>query len=124
MMHRTKPYFVAGLSGFVWAFIAYVITYTFTGPTESRVLHAVAGAGTIAPAIGILIGSISRHFVSYGVVQRSAIALFDLYLAALLFLWASGIDPVPGLVVSITLSGYVIVLWPLSYANHVLVSRV
>ncbi len=50
-------------------------------------------------------------------------ALGDLYLGAFLFLWAAGIDPVRGVLLGLTFTGYFLVLWPLSYLNHALVAR-
>ena len=50
-------------------------------------------------------------------------ALGDLYFAAFLFLWAAGVDPARGVLFGLTFVGYLLVLWPLSYANHVLIAR-
>jgi hypothetical protein len=50
------------------------------------------------------------------------VALADLYFGAFLFLWATGIPPLVGLVLGLTLSGYFVVLWPLSYLNHTLIA--
>lgn len=50
------------------------------------------------------------------------VALADLYFGAFLFLWATDIPPLVGLVFGLTLSGYFVVLWPLSYLNHTLIA--
>ena len=122
-MNRAKPYLLSLASGFGWAVIASMATYSITGSMSSRVADAINGAVIAGPLIGILIGSLSRRFVSFGVVRRSAIALLNLYVAAYFFLWAAGLDPFTGLVLGLTFTGWVVVLWPLSYANHLLISR-
>jgi hypothetical protein len=50
-------------------------------------------------------------------------ALGDLYLGAFLFLWAAGVDPFRGVLLGLTFTGSFLVLWPLSYLNHVLVAK-
>ena len=122
-MNRAKPYVLSLVSGLAWAVIASGVVYSLTGSATSRLAQAVNGAAIAAPLIGILIGSISRRFAGYGQLLRIAVSIADLYLGAFLFLWAAGIDPVRGVLVGLTLSGYCVVLLPLSYANHLLVSR-
>jgi len=85
----------------------------------------------------------SRGFLAYGRVRQALVALGHLYLATYLFLLATGLwrvasaawvgaepmaarllvrDPLLGTVLGLTYTGYVLVLWPLSYLNHRLVA--
>ena len=126
-MHlNSKPVLLSIFSGCMWAIIGYCIGYS------------------VAPLIGLLLGLVSRKFASLGRSTRIAVALGDLYLGAWLFLLASSIarllfefrglgqemafkavvlDPVAAAVFGLTYTGYVLVLWPMSYLNHSLVAR-
>jgi hypothetical protein len=87
---------------------------------------------------------VSRRFASLGLSWRIAVALGDLYVATFLFILAGGVarllfefsglpqqlaprvlvlDPVMGAFFGLTYTGYFLVLWPLSYVNHVFVAR-
>ena len=126
--------------------IGYVIANSLAPIRSStaEVGRMFLGGLLAAPFIGLLIGLISRQFTSLGRSSRVVIALADLYLATWLFLLAAGIarlfvefsglvqqlafrslivDPAVGALLGLTYTGYVLVLWPLSYANHVLVAR-
>jgi hypothetical protein len=83
----------------------------------------LSGGILVSPLIGVLIGLVSRGFLNLGRSGRIVAALGDLYVAAFLFLWATGVDPVRGILFGLTFTGYILVLWPLSYANHVLIAR-
>lgn len=143
---RTKPALYSILSGCAWAIVACLVAYS-VAPIRSgaaEIGRSFIGGVLAAPVIGLLIGVISRKFMSLGQPGRLAVALADLYVAAWLFLLAAGIarwfmefsgslqplafralvvDPVMGAVLGLTYTGYVLLLWPLSYANHLLVAR-
>ena len=101
-----------------------------------------SGGLIAAPLIGILVGSLSRKFYRLGRAARIAFALANLCLAVWLFLTAASVvrmlsgeivwarafqalvsDPILGALLGLTYTGYILVLWPLSYANHVLIAR-
>jgi hypothetical protein len=142
-----KPYFWALASGFVWIGVATAIAYAVS-PIHSTPLDAAdtfAGGIVAAPVIGLLIGYIARRFSSLSRAQRFSVALADLYLATYLFQLATGVghivsgwtargyvadlqhllvvDPVLGTILGLTYTGFVVVLLPLSYFNHVLIAR-
>ena len=134
-----------------WA-VAYSVSTVNSSATDA--LRTFAGGMVAAPLIGLVMGQISRHFSSYSTHRRAAVSLVGLYLSAYLFLLATGVphlitavlagtdlfavrpgaapvayrlliqDPLLGSIVGLTLSGYVLVLWPLSYLNHRLVGAV
>lgn len=96
------------------------------------------GGIVVAPAIGVLMGATSRSFEWSPVFLRVAIAGVTLYGAALLFVLASGL--VSGLMsgripdalffnsmaatwAALTWTGLFVVLWPLAYFNHSLISK-
>ena len=126
--------------------IGYGIAYSVSPilSTPLAVGRVFLGGAVAAPCIGLLIGMISRKFAALGQPGRVAIALADLYLASWLFLLATGlarllgdysgfahqiayralvVDPAIGALLGLTYTGYVLVLWPLSYANHLVVAR-
>jgi hypothetical protein len=92
--------------------------------------------------IGLLIGTLARNFSRLGQAARIAVALANLYLAVWLFLLASSVvellvgnvpwsrgfealvsDPIVGTLFGLTSTGFVLLLWPVSYRNHTLVGR-
>jgi hypothetical protein len=125
MMNRARPFLLSFASGMVWSLLAYWLARSLTGTraTTSPHLATLLSGGMLAsPLIGVLIGSVSRGFSRLGLRLRVLVALADLYFGAFLFLWATGIPPLVGLVFGLTLSGYFVVLWPLSYLNHTLIA--
>jgi hypothetical protein len=123
-MNRTKPIVLSFASGLAWATIAYYVVYSVSGTrmSTSHITERLSGGILVSPLIGVLIGLVSRGFSRLGRSGRIAAALADLYLAAFLFLWAAGIDPLRGILLGLTFTGYFLLLWPLSYANHVLIA--
>ena len=109
------------------------------GFTPSEVLRTVLGGVVAAPVIGVLVGGLSRRFARLGLSARIAVALANLSLAVWLFLVAAGVanlldgrgawsrslvsEPIRGTLFGLTYTGFVLVLWPLSYVNHVMVGR-
>jgi len=142
-----KPLVYSLASGLVWIGVASVIAYVVSPihTTPSDVARTFAGGIVAAPAIGVLIGYISRRFANLSRPRRVWVALGDLYLATFLFLFATGIghvprdlvwrshyvtlqrslvvDPLLGTLLGLTYTGFVIGLLPLSYFNHVLIGR-
>ena len=141
-----NPVLLLIFSGCMWGMIGYRIGYSIA-PIRSTRLEVgwlFLGGVLAAPFIGLLLGAVSRKFASLGPSTRIAVALADLYLAAWLFLLASSIarllfefrglgqemtfkavvlDPVAAVVFGLTYTGYVLLLWPMSYMNHSLVAR-
>ena len=145
---------VSLVSGLVWAAIAWAVAYSVSTvhSTPTDALRIVAGGIVAAPLIGLLMGRVSRDFSASSTRRRAVMSLGGLYLAAYLFLLASGVtrlaadvlvgtavdavrpgaasvayrlliqDPLVASFMGLTLTGYVVVLWPLSYLNHRLVS--
>ena len=142
-----KPFFWSLASGFVWIGVASAVAYAVS-PIHSTPLDAAktfAGGIVAAPVIGLLVGHIARRFSYLSRPQGFGMALADLYLATYLFLLATGIghvvrgwiargyieplqrqlvvDPLLGTIFGLTYTGFVVVLLPLSYFNHVLISQ-
>ena len=144
-MNRRKTIIAAVASGFVWAAIAWGVAYSMSpiGTTRMDVLRMFAGGIVFAPAIGMLITRMSHSFIRYGGLRRAVVSLGHLYFAVFLFLLATGVgrlvfefrgpieqmafralvqDPILGTLLGVTYTGYVLVLWPLSYLTHLLVA--
>jgi hypothetical protein len=122
-MKLAIPILVSCASGVVWAIIASFVAYFLSGPSTTFAGRMLSGGILAAPAIGVLIGIVSRGFLRLGRSSRIVVALGDLYLGAFLFLWTAGIEPLRGILLGLTFTGYFLVLWPLSYLNHALVAK-
>jgi len=118
-------------------------SFDFTTPREA--VRTVAGGIVAAPLIGLLVGYIARRFSFLSRRQQIWVALLDLYLATYLFLLATGagqvandlivrgrveelrraivVDPFLGTLLGLTYTGFVLVLFPLSYFNHLLIGK-
>jgi hypothetical protein len=107
-------------------------------PTLGEAARTVAGGLIAAPLIGLLMGTVSKPFRQMPLGIRMLVAGASLYLAVLLFVIASGLfsalrygrmpqgfwfNSVMVAWVSLVWTWFFIVLWPLAYANHVLLSR-
>jgi hypothetical protein len=144
---KNKPALYSIVSGCLWALIGYLIAYS-VAPIQSNTAEVgrmYFGGVLAAPFIGLGIGFISRRFRRLGRPGRLAVALADLYLAAWLFLAFAAttahlftefsgavqsrafrafvVDTAMGALLGLTYTGYVLVLWPLSYANHLIVAN-
>jgi hypothetical protein len=126
-----NPITLSLLSGCVWSAIAYLLAHFAFG---NRIW-----AGIVAgPLIGACIGGISRFAKSRPEGLRIAVSLFDLYLAAACFgiamtahdflgkpanlnLAAKAMENVLVVFWGLTFTGYFLLLWPLSWLNHLLV---
>jgi hypothetical protein len=88
-----KPLLCSFASGCVWIGVASSIAYAaspiHTAPLD--VARTFAGGIVSAPLIGLLVGHIARRFSNVSRAQRIWVALGDLYLAAYLFLLATGL---------------------------------
>ena len=143
-----KPLVWSLASGVVWIGVASAIAYA-VAPIRRTPLAAAKtfGGGIVAaPAIGLLVGYIARRFSDLSRLQRLKMALADLYLATYLFQLATGVehvvrgwftrgyveslqrqlvvDPLLGTIFGLTYTGFVVVLLPLSYFNHLLIAKV
>jgi len=142
-----KPLVWSLASGFVWIGVAILVGYA-ASPIHSTPLDVVrtfSGGIVAAPVIALLVGYIARRFAYPSRAQRFWLALGDLYLATYLFQLATGVgyvvsgwmmrghvetvqrlllvDPLLGTILGLTYTGFVVVLLPLSYFNHVLIGK-
>jgi hypothetical protein len=131
---------MSGVSGCAWGLLAFVLM-------DSRTNAAILGAMASAPAIGLFMGRLSKGFRSATIGRRASIAIVSLYLAVAMFAVVGGVvDAMDGvqtareqaagvgvakplewavaLVLGLTATGYVLVLVPLAYLNHLLVDAV
>lgn len=144
MRNSNRPILYSLLSGCVWAVVGFGVAWSVSpiGSTPSEVGRMFLGGIIAAPVIGVLVGLLSREFSELGRPARIMIALADLYLAVWLFLLATNVvrvlfggagplqaseafvsGPVVGTLLGLTYTGFVVLLWPLSYVNHTLVAR-
>jgi len=132
---RTSPLLPLSLaSGGVWGLIALGLGWSW--------LHQrVWGGVLLAPLIGLGVGLAARGFSRLPGWGRALHALVALYVAAALFglgvgLWDLLVLDIPGrrpgavvlqaiygVLWGTTFTGYVVLLWPLSIANHALLAR-
>jgi hypothetical protein len=137
-MVRWKPVLLSAVSGCAWAWIA----VSLLDRVPSR---PVWGGVLVSPVIGALAGMLSMQFRQRRVLGQALLALTSLYCAAALFGAAVGladalfgvnagpgwhrttgavmIESVLAMLWGLTFTGYVMVLWPLAWANHVIVAR-
>ena len=124
------------LSGCVWAVIGYCIGHQWMSPF-------IWGGLLASPFIGLAVGALYHRACKRSPTTRILLSLVTLYLAATLFGLAAGIHDAlrymppgvhrstPAVVLQailgtwwgVTFTGYVLVLWPLSFINHSLVCR-
>src|SRR5262249_44593137 len=138
-MQHKKMLWMSAASGCVWAIIALAVSFLLAGATRGLGRLALTWAGGIiaAPFIGLLMGQVARVFGYFEeVFLRIIVAGASLYLAMVLFIMAS-------LLTQLVFNGRLpanawtnifgmaaaafeltfIVLWPLAYLNHSLISR-
>ena len=131
-MGTPKRILVYGACGCIWALIANVLA------------GGIVWGGMLAsPFIGVLVGVLVERLHALSPPRRVLVSLASLYLAACLFGVAVGvydlltgvnagpgwrripsavvIQSLLGVLWGLTFTGYVLLLWPLSYANHLLV---
>ena len=127
-MVRSRYWLLSALSGVLWGAAGVAIGYeNFSG---------VIWGGLIAsPLIGLVVGAATRPVLHARPLALLFMALLDLFLGAALFALSIGItewiardatdrDPevvyrvVPAVLCGLVFSGYVLLLWPLAFANH------
>lgn len=128
------PLVASALSAVVWAAIVYFLA--------SRDLGWMIWGGVLAaPVIGLAAGAASKGFLRRPWWVRAVTALTSLYATAVLFGAASGfyrmvlagsgprtvlgadvVESVLAVLWGLTIMGYVVILWPLAYANHALIA--
>ena len=138
-MHRV-PIRMSIACGCVWGVIGLAVGYVASQPSMTlRSAVVVFSGGLLAsPIIGVLMGLISRRFQRLPVLLRIIVAGASLYGAALLFvvayglMWALRLGRFPQDFwfnsVAMTWAGLAwtwsfVLLWPLAYLTHALVSR-
>jgi hypothetical protein len=128
----TPKYIIhSALSGWAWAYIAWALVQVTMGDVE----EIVAGMA-LSPLIGIIIGIIYLPAYRLPKSLQALVSLFTLYLAVSLFGAGSGLydvfwgstpirDASRAMIQSmllyiwgVTVLGWVVILWPLSYLNH------
>jgi hypothetical protein len=138
MKRCVKPVLLSAILGGLWSLLALATGWLFgeAGSTFASTAKALAGGIIAAPLIGMLMGLASKLFWRSG-AARFLVPTITLYLAAFSFVLASqwflgvttGRRPdhlLAGSLASLyilTASGFVFVLWPLSYLTHRLVAR-
>jgi hypothetical protein len=135
-----EPFWISAASGLVWAVIgASVASIGFlTHPLSRQAVLSVAGGVLVSPLIGLAMGAVSKVFGSKPIALRVVIAGLSLYVATFLFVIANNLfmaivmgRTIPGLwfnsvmvaFAALVWTWFFVVLWPLAYANHVVVSR-
>ena len=118
------------LTGAIWGAFAWLLGARALGPS-------VWGGVVVSPLIGVAVTAlIHPRFLSARGWARGAWALASVYLGAICFSVGCGIvaavragagrgpsferlvEPVVGVLWGITMTGYLLFLWPLAYATH------
>jgi hypothetical protein len=137
-MQRNEMLWMSVASGCVWTILGFAILLVAL-PTRSSGREMLAWAGGIiaGPFIGLLMGQVSRIFGYFEeVLLRIIVAGVSLYLAMALFIMSSLLTPFalnghlpPNVwtnsfgVATWAFASTCIILWPLAYLNHTLISR-
>jgi len=130
----TRYYWLSIASGCAWAIIAYVLSFGAFGSN-------IIGGLVAAPLIGLLVSIIYRPAYKLSKVWQVFLSLGTLYLAVAMFGLAAGFydafwrgipnrgitevifQMVVAAIMGITITGFVVLLWPLAYFNHKLLGR-
>lgn len=119
---------LALVSGAVWGIIALGLGHRAMG-------GPIWGGVVASPLIGVAVGVGFRWMRGLGALRRALASLLSLCVAAALFALAIGLfdavtgapgrvtgevilQPVPAVLWAVTMGGFFLFLWPLSYANH------
>ena len=122
---------VSAISGLLWGVL---VTFVLL---DSRQRVTLGSGFLLSPVIGVVAGSIAIRFRNLDVIGMAAVSLVSLYLAAALYGMAGAVVltlAYHGTFVSavflaltlpwaMTIGGFVLWMWPLSYFNHRLVAR-
>ena len=144
MQNSNRPVVYSLASGCGWAIVGLAIAWRLSavGSTLYEVISEFSGGLVAAPMIGLFVGWLFRAFSNTGRPAQIGIALVALLLAAWLFLAGVGVaklisegaswsrwisvlvsEPLVGTFWGLIYTGYALLLWPLSYMNHVFISR-
>jgi hypothetical protein len=121
------------LSGCGWSVVAFVLSFGVFG-------GAITGGFAVSPLIGVLIAAAYRPAAKFPNWVQALLYLSSLYVAVALFGTAVGVydalllvpnrasveviwQMVITAVLGITITGYALILWPLAFLNHRLLSR-
>jgi len=132
MSKRERIIVLSAVSGVFWGVVAMVL-----GRPLERLIW---GGVVLAPLIGLGAGFASALFPSEGRIRKAMFSIVSLYTTAAIFGLGVGVydlltsqgSRIPSTVViqavmatlwGLTFTGYFIVLWPLSYMNHTMLSR-
>ena len=133
-----RPMTLSALCGLAWGLLGYWLA------RDTNMAHG-AWLGLLAsPVIGLLIGAGATRARPHDRLRQALFALLQMYLAVALFAAAAGagaiargwpspvlaggrfmawLDSVGAALAAFTMSGWVVWLWPLSIANHILIWR-
>ncbi len=130
---HTRYYWLCALSGLTWSGIAYLLLQEwFPGLWVGIAL---------SPVFGLLVGVAHRPTYRLPAAVRVLVALATLYATAVLFGLIMGVvdaatETSPSVIKSavviewvlltlwgVTFTGYIVILWPLAFANHWLLGR-
>jgi len=129
-----NTYTLGALSGCLWGGLAYLLGHAWMG-------SIIWGGVAVSPGIGIIMAHVSRHAYKFRLWGRVFFALLTLYWGAILFGLATGLadvcrgnpNSIPHALIlhsvlatlwGVTFTGYIVVLWPLSFLNHWLIHKI
>ena len=130
---RSRYYLLCALSGLAWGGIAYLLLREWFPGLWVGI--------AVSPLFGLLVGWAHRPTYRFPMVARVLVALVTLYATAALFglvigvveevietnpnhvKGASIIEWVLATLWGLTFTGYILVLWPMAFANHWLLAR-
>ena len=124
---------LAFASGFSWALIAYILSFGAFG-------NSIVGGLAVSPWIGLLVAVLYRPIYKFPRWVQALLSVCSLYVAVTLFGVAVGVydamRPIPNresaevigqmvivAVLGVTITGLVLILWPLAFLNHQLLKR-
>jgi hypothetical protein len=143
-MHPRNVMIRSAISGAIWSGIAILLMMAAGGRFDEvgRIAWGLRGGIVAAPFIGIAVGACWRAFRDSGLGRQIVISLATLYIAAFLFMLAAGLtafaagelrhgslsrvffDSWNAAIAGLTWTGFVLVVGPLAFLNHLWVARV
>jgi len=143
-MHQRDVVIRSAISGTIWAGIAILMMKIAGGRFDSvgHIAWGLRGGVVAAPFIGIAVGLCWRAFRDSGLGWRIVISVVTLYIAAFLFMltarlttFAAGemrqqplsivfFDSWNVAIAGLTWTGFILVVGPLAFLNHLWISRV
>jgi hypothetical protein len=137
-MNQSRVCWISLASGCVWALIGFAVAFILKMPGTTFRQSALdfAGGMIAAPFIGLLMGQVSRIFGHLEVGMRIILAGASLYAASVLFVMASLLlsslrlgFPIRDFWMNSFAAAWIgfstscVLIWPIAYANHALISR-